>query len=78
MSDAPTREMLKQIINLICKGRKPNTKFVYTRAFRASALEIMCDYVRQAPAHALKDQLEDLFVQYEDGIRRGATSNAHN
>jgi hypothetical protein len=74
-----TPENLKKAIDLACKSREQDTKMVYTKAFRAFALEIMCDYVRKVPVttSGVASQLEDLICHYEAGIRSGATSNTH-
>lgn len=74
-----TPESLKQAIDLVCEWRKPKTKMVYTKDFRAFALEVMCDYVQgpvTTPEAATK--LEYLICDYEAGIESGSTSSAHN
>ena len=72
-------ETLKQAIDFVCERREPKTKMVYTKDFRAFALEVMCDYVQgpvTTPEAATK--LEYLFCDYEAGIESGSTSSAHN
>jgi hypothetical protein len=63
-----TPERMKQTINLLCKDRKASTKLVYTRAFRAHALGVLCDFIEHmhgAPRHTMVDQMEELFSDYE-------------
>jgi hypothetical protein len=62
-----TPDKVKQMINLLCKDRKESTNLVYTRAFRAHALAVMCDFVEHYKwaKSAFVDTLEELFADYE-------------
>lgn len=67
-----TPKNLKRVVSAVCKARKEGTGMVYTRAFRAYALEAACRYVREVPQtmFSLTNLMEALFSAYEEEQRQ--------